>query len=378
LGYIYWSDDHEKLTYKTLEMTMADFKSFVRIQVELAQAELEQLFLLHDEERREDVIPTFELRQLKDDPTKDAKGWSFLEDPRNKGILPDGRRWMLDRVLETDWLRAEFVEVRKKDSKVVWKTAAVKQYVSKINCFLERLLLVVHLTAGQPARGTEILSLRYRNTVHGHHRSIFIEDGLVSTVTAYHKGYNIVGSTKIIHRYLPKEVSELVVYYLWFILPFWRKLELLAWGDKAPASPYLWAKGEGSWDSTRLTGVLKDEAKLHLKTYLNITFYRHAAIAISRVHLKCGGFKRDYGVEENNTNKQASHTSWIAGTIYARGLEEAPGAVEARRMEYRAISREWHSFLGFRTYLPSRRRPLSELVNGEAQAGGAAKRQRYC
>lgn len=30
LGYIYWSDDHEKLTYKTLEMTMTDFKNFVR------------------------------------------------------------------------------------------------------------------------------------------------------------------------------------------------------------------------------------------------------------------------------------------------------------------------------------------------------------
>ena len=63
--------------------------------------------------------------------------------------------------------------------------------------------------------------------MNGNCRSIFIEDGLVSTVTAYHKGYNIVGSTKIIHRYLPREVSELVVYYLWFILPFWTDLDLL-------------------------------------------------------------------------------------------------------------------------------------------------------
>ncbi|KAH3955985.1 hypothetical protein HBI26_254390 [Parastagonospora nodorum] len=33
LGYIYWSDDHEKLTYKQLEMTMAGFKAFVRTEV---------------------------------------------------------------------------------------------------------------------------------------------------------------------------------------------------------------------------------------------------------------------------------------------------------------------------------------------------------
>jgi hypothetical protein len=97
---------------------------------------------------------------------------------------------------------------------------AAKKYISKIKSFLERLLLLVHITAGQPARGTEILSLRYCNTVNRHYRSIFIKNGLVSTVTSYHKGYNIVGSTKIIYRYLPKEVSKLVVYYLWFILPF--------------------------------------------------------------------------------------------------------------------------------------------------------------
>jgi hypothetical protein len=36
----------------------------------------------------------------------------------------------------------------------------------------------------------------------------------VSTVTTYHNGYSISNTTKIIHCYLPKAVSELVVYYL--------------------------------------------------------------------------------------------------------------------------------------------------------------------
>jgi hypothetical protein len=41
-----------------------------------------------------------------------------------------------------------------------------------VYAFLERLLLLTHLTAGQSARGSEILSLRYVNTVNGHHRNI--------------------------------------------------------------------------------------------------------------------------------------------------------------------------------------------------------------
>lgn len=376
LGYIYWSDDHEQLTYKQLVLKIADFKRFISMQVELAQSELEQLFLIHDDEERGDVIPTFEMRELKDDPTEITRGWSFCKDPRNKDVLPDGKRWMLDRVLKADSLRAEFVEVRK-DSKVFWKAAAAKKYIAKINSFLERLLLLVHTTAGQPARGTEILSLRHCNTVNGHHRNVFIEDGLVSTVTAYHKGYNIIGSTKIIHRYLPSEVSELVVYYLWFILPFWKMLNVLVWQNKELPSPFLWSKGDGSWESSRLTSILKEQARIHMQTHLNITYYRHVAIAISRVHLKSGGFKRDYGMEEKKTDDQASHTTWIAGTIYARGLEEAPGAVAERRAEYRLVSREWHNFLGFRVFMPPRKRPALFAMSEDEETMTAGKKPRF-
>ena len=101
-----------------------------------------------------------------------------------------------------------------KAKKPVWKIDAVRAYNGKVEAFLERMLLLVHLTAGQPARGTEILSLRHVNTLHGHHRSIFVENGMVSIVTSYYKGYSVTGSTKIIYRYLLKEVAELLVYYL--------------------------------------------------------------------------------------------------------------------------------------------------------------------
>jgi hypothetical protein len=46
------------------------------------------------------------------------------------------------------------------------------------------------------------------------HRNVFIEDGIVVFVTRYHKGYNVSGDVKIIHRYLLRKVGELVVWYL--------------------------------------------------------------------------------------------------------------------------------------------------------------------
>ncbi|KAF7139720.1 hypothetical protein CNMCM5793_007558 [Aspergillus hiratsukae] len=100
----------------------------------------------------------------------------------------------------------------------------------------------------------------------------------------------------------------------------------------------------------------------------NTAYARH----ISRVHLKCGGFKRDYGTDDAAFDEQASHSSWLAGTVYARGLQEAPGHVEARRQRYRAISREWHAFLGFETYLGPRKRSWEE---GEVRPGQKRQRQ---
>jgi hypothetical protein len=75
------------------------------------------------------------------------------------------------------------------------------------------MLVLMHITGGQPARETELLTIRHSNTVKGVHRNVFIENGLVVLVTRYHKGYTMNGDVKIIHRYLSRAVGELWVWY---------------------------------------------------------------------------------------------------------------------------------------------------------------------
>jgi hypothetical protein len=192
--------------------------------------------------------------------------------------------------------------------------------------------LLIHIKSGQPARGTDITSLRHINTVH--HRNVFIEDGLVAIVTSYHNGYTCTGSTKIIHRYLPKEVGELLVYYLWLVLPFTKQLCVLTHHKTTQVTDaFLWSQGCESWNSQRLTEIMKRVTHLMLETPLPVSVYRHVATAISRRHLQGSGFRRDYDVADNTSDRQTTHDSWTAGRLYARGLEEAPGHVEARRSE---------------------------------------------
>ena len=210
-------------------------------------------------------------------------------------------------MIGTDGLRDRFCAL---DSgrNITWDLKEFQLYLAQVNRFLESLLLLVHLTAGQPARGTEITGLQHINTVY--HRNVFVEDGLVAIVTSYHKGYTCTGTTKIIHRYLPREISELLIYYLWLILPFVQKLTLLTkqgtlcapsrsdnqaecligglgkFQAKPSALSYLlWPEGRGAWLSYRLTKVMKRETSKICRKPLTLSTYRHIAIAISRRYL---------------------------------------------------------------------------------------------
>lgn len=226
----------------------------------------------------------------------------------------------------------------------------LEAYLGWVDEFLQRLLLLTHMTSGQPARATELISIRHCNTPEGRHRNIFVEHGLVCIVTSYHKSQSTTNSMKIIHRYLPRVVSELVVYYLWLIQPFTEQADMFArQSDSRIRSAFFWPKMRGHWDAARLGLVMKSQGEAHLQTKLNVLNWRHAAIGISRVHLKCGGFKRDYGPDDPVVDEQAVHGSWTAGTIYARGLKEAPGVIEAKRTRYRVFSsvvpsRAWRRF----------------------------------
>lgn len=77
------------------------------------------------------------------------------------------------------------------------------------------MMVLVHLSAGAPARATELLRIRHTNGVEARNqRGVFIDNGTVSFVTAYYKGFSASQKAKIIHRYVPREVGELVVQFL--------------------------------------------------------------------------------------------------------------------------------------------------------------------
>ena len=241
----------------------------------------------------------------------------------------------------------------------------MKAYEQKVESFLETLLFLVHVTSGQPARGPEILSLRHSNSQVGAHRNIFVEEGVVSTVTRYHKGYSVTGSFKIIHRFLPREVGEMLVYYIWLVLPFRQQLDGLTSQRHERPSPFIWAHKNDfkkHWDTAHLTKVISDAFQPLVEGKIGVADYRHIAIAVAREHLPHCGFKRDFEAEDAYIDLQAGHNSTTAGALYARQMQDGRGHVEGMKRKYKQASRDWHAFLGL---LASSRRARVNMRLGQ-------------
>ena len=189
----------------------------------------EELLIFGGDDRHQ--IPQIPWDTLLDNPSMHKPGYNFIHDERNSWPV-DGGQWLFQRVMNQD-VRAEFVQDRAPDDPFIWKRARITRYMKAIKRFKEKLAVLIQISAGQPARAPELLSIRHHNTRSGGRRNIFIEDGKVVLVAAYDKGYNLGGNSKIIQRYLRQEVGELVVRYLWLVEPFQRQLEVAIEGKWA-------------------------------------------------------------------------------------------------------------------------------------------------
>jgi len=373
-GDIIWSEDCKTVMWRQFSCSMSNFRGFVMAMLNQAKARLGKLFLLQDNEKFEDVVPAPRLYAIKDDPSVSKANWSFLADRRNEHLF-DASMWMVDRVLSQDALVKDFIE---DPVKAIWKTKSIDRYLTDLQSFLESLWVLIHVTSGQPARATEMIQARYCNTLQGEHRNIFIENGLVCLVSTYHKSYNMQGNIKLIHRFVPKEVSELIVLYLWLILPFRQFIEMdrqkikkvdsshaLIWKESPTAAKGLRRK----WNTDRVSKALDDELKDKLKCGLGVRGYRHVAIAISRKHIR--GRQHQFsslagGDDDEAWDRLAGHEVSTAGSIYARELREAPGVIESQRELFRRICQEWHLFLGFATWLTMQnKRPCPFTESGD-------------
>jgi superfamily II DNA helicase RecQ len=420
-GTVDWIDE-QTIQYQKIKLRMDQVRDLVGGLVEEARQELNMLMFVPVDEHGdidESCIPALDLTQLEDDHSDYTVGMSFLDDIRNRWPV-DGKHWLMDRVCVEEALTREWIRTDIAEDQVPFQRPAIEAYQRRIERFLELILVILHMVGGQPPRATEILGMRYCNTSNGGFRNIVIYKGQVCYIAAYHKNYRSSEQIKLIHRYLPREMGELLVRYIWLVLPFWQQVQVVA-RDADEVSPFLWdedfarrskdytdpAREEGSrgrgesqsgpdedegyssstefdfstvyrsqkWTSERLRRILQECSKRYTGVEINISAWRHLVIAISRKFLQ-GTFKGDnvddidldaFDDEDSPWDLQAGHGTHVAGMIYARLLQQDPRGTSSRQEQFRTISRIWHLFLGFEEPAHSDMKRKRETFEEEAQ-----------
>ena len=320
-----------------IRFSMDDIRTVVHGLFDTVNARLRNDLLFVSDER---PLPVLDIGQLADNAAELSEGWNFLRDSRNQFPV-DGERWMWRRLFAEDKIERCFVvgsldEVEGRDD-IRWNEKKVEDYFRSVRRFKEEMAVLVHLSAGSPARATELISIQAENGPEGRgQRGVFIEDGMVEFVTSYHKGWSASKKSKIVHRYVPHEIGELVVYSMWLLDPWIRQLQNMV-HQQTEYSPFIWEPKpeedwkdrededdeadendgdesrrrdewsddetdqpsppqpknvDGFWDTDRLRRVMQRETRKRIGVGIGVMDWRHAYPAIQREKTM------DHGVRE--------------------------------------------------------------------------------
>lgn len=250
-GQISWEGDDTVLVRK-IKFGMNDIRSIVHGLLAIIRTQLvEELLMLppnpDPSEWRPSELPRFDISKIADNHRVLDEGWNFFQDVRNEWAV-DGEQWMGTRLFDDDSIRQRFIR-HQIGITIECDTDAVTRYLRAVKKCKERLIVLVHLSGGAPGRSTELTSIQCENGKYARsQRGVFMDDGLMAFVTSYHKGFSASQSMKIVHRFVPREVGEVVVYYMWLIRPFERILQRMA-HDQRLFSPWFWEpEPEEEWE----------------------------------------------------------------------------------------------------------------------------------
>jgi hypothetical protein len=197
-------EDGETMYFDGRPLGVEGFGGFIHLTIEAAERLMCEDLLFGDTER----LGRADLWKLRDDVNVPNVKHSFISVEENG--LSGGRERMMKLLRRSARWKKMLMEER---GGLDWIASGIRDYESAVKRFLEYRLILIHITGGQPGRGTEITTLRYANAMQSM-RNIFVKEGKVMFVTEYHKSMAVMDQVKAIPRFLPERVGKLLVVYL--------------------------------------------------------------------------------------------------------------------------------------------------------------------
>ena len=341
---VMWNDQHgEELNIDGHLITMTSFRNLYHKLFDETEKLLQKEVLLDCD------IPNFEDHQLMDNLSEEKVNYSFISDPRNPFL--EHRNRLLNHIFSPVHQNRFVLEQR--EGKIVWnrnKTSGIVAWVKTCERCLAFLFALFHYGSGQPARGTELATLTWVNTV-DHARSIFWFHGMVNIIYTYNKTQGNAGTSRVISRSLPPPVGRLCIIWMALVIPaldaIWANLQPnFTICERSIFSQHVFTGRYGHFETEDFSAILasisgQPVAEGGLGYAMTISTTRHFLIAIVREYLK---EMPDKSFLEDFFNEQSGHGE-AAAQHYALSFASISGVSTDRLRKFVELSKIHHKLL---------------------------------
>lgn len=298
-GVAIWMQEDTALLYQGVEIKLSDITAVIGRQFYEAKRILEDKLLFGRD------VPRMGSNHIIDDLSLNHRGATWTDVPGNRGILHvdgnlDNTRLLYRLVMNTPELQQRFLVNGSwtKTANLSQKTEAHKEYEKTVQKFLDHLLVAIHLSAGSPLRGPEVLSIRWASISNSCPRNIYAFNGRVYIITTYSKNVRRSGVKHTVHV-LPPLLGNIVLDFMAHVQPFrlWLLQTLAGHKSTAEIHSMLFASlhddpEKNPFDkpqsTQRLTNQLKAACRLSGVTEMNTATYRHISSAVIKHKLLTG------------------------------------------------------------------------------------------
>jgi superfamily II DNA or RNA helicase len=264
-------------------------------------------------------------------------------------------------------------------------------YYSYMDRFLRILMVLIYMTSGAPARGTEVPTILHANSP-ANPRSLFLDKrtNLFLIRLRYSKTFSQTGREQGALRLLPYAVSQLVLIYLVIIVPFREFLEGYMHKTTTRGSYLLFYSKTRLLTSSNLSTTLIGLSNRLLGQSINISSFRHMMQAFIR-YMMPPEAKTLLDLEGEGLDHEAlaalqmHHSKETALKVYGRQGQHLSGFSANQQVALVDFSLKFHEFFGLNPdqfmafaeiYFPSLSTPSSSSRGLGLPSNSAALRPR--
>src|SRR5436305_4326966 len=141
--------------------------------------------------------------------------YSFIDNAENGFV--EFKDKLFQTLLNDPLIGPQFVK-HVRGGRVEWNKDGCMRWLKRTKAFLETMMVVIHISYGQPARAEELGTVMIKNHINAM-RGIYWSRGQVMMAISYNKTRSTNEKDKVIARFLPEEVGDLMIKYLSLVRP---------------------------------------------------------------------------------------------------------------------------------------------------------------